>query len=265
MKDFHASAALQHETSIELCLQPDQEATAVQRPDGHAASSQKIGNTDLFADAVKLPSDSSAARNILKSSARRASGQVVIGTNPGRLIQLESELEYKVALILSVKPDLADLREQVCFEWSDHESKSRRHYFDFVTTCEAGERTGVIVKEASRLKSERLQHEIRMIGTQAVNGFVDRVIVVTQRDIDPVDLHNAKLLHEVRHADPEADQAAEIVITGLVGAATIADLTAVMAMGGRGFRALARLIQRQALVLLDHEFVAHSSLVRRAV
>jgi hypothetical protein len=50
-----------------------------------------------------------------------------------------------------------------------------------------------------------------------VTGFVDRVIVVTQRDIDPVDLHNAKLLHEVRHADLEADQAAETATTGLVG------------------------------------------------
>jgi hypothetical protein len=262
MKDFSKNYARSDEAVDETANTSDQENVAPAQSDAPSVSTQE---TDLFANATKLPSESSGARKILKSSAVRASGQIVFGTNPGRLVQLDSELEYKVALILSVKPDLADLHEQVCFQWLDHTGKSRSHFFDFVTACKSGKRTGVIVKEASRLKSERLQREIRMIGAQAVTGFVDRVIVVTQRDIDPVDLHNAKLLHEVRHADLEADQAAETATTGLVGAVTVADLTAAIAMGSRGFRALARLIRRQTLVLLHHEIVTHSSLVRRAV
>lgn len=263
MKDFHTTLTPINELTLEMIGNPDQDPTTVSN--AYPPRGENDRETDLFADAVKLPSESSAERNIDKSSAFCASGQVVIGTNPGRLIQLESDLEYKVALILSVNPDLADLREQVCFVWSDHDGKSRRHFFDFVTTNKNGERTAVIVKEASRLKSDRLQLEIKMIGAQAVNGFVDRVIVVTQRDIDPVDLHNAKLMHETRHADLEADQAAETAISSLVGAASIADLTAALAMGSRGFRALTRLIRKQVLVLLCHEVVTHSSFVRRAV
>jgi hypothetical protein len=83
--------------------------------------------TDLFANAIKLPSESSGARKILKSAVR-ASGQIVIvfGTNPGRLIQLESYLEYKSVLILSVQPDLAGLHDQVSFNWFLYPS-SRQH------------------------------------------------------------------------------------------------------------------------------------------
>ncbi|EPX80948.1 hypothetical protein thalar_00393 [Litoreibacter arenae DSM 19593] len=189
----------------------------------------------------------------------------MIGSNPGRLVQLDSELEYKVALVLLAKPDFADLHDQVRFRWIDHTGKSCSHFFDFINISKSGERTGVIVKEASALKSERLQRKIGMISEQAVTGFVDRVIVVTQRDINPVDLHNAKLLHEVRHADPEADQVAEAVTSDLIGAATLADLTAMMKMGSRGFRALARLIRQQTLVLQNHEVVSYGSFVRRAV
>jgi len=49
----------------------------------------------------------------------------------------------------------------------------------------------------------------------------------------------------------------------MVGAATIADLVAMTKMGSRGFRALARLIRKRAVVLIDHEVVAYGSLVRR--
>ncbi|WP_415182549.1 hypothetical protein [Phaeovulum sp.] len=265
MKDFHTTASLSNKKTVAMCSQPDQETAALQQPDTHPVCRKENGETDLFANAIRLPSESSAARTILKSSAWRASGQLVIGTNPGRLIQIDSELEYKVALILSVKPDLADLREQVCFKWFDQTGKSHSHFFDFVITCKSGERTAVIVKEASRLRSERLRREIKMIGAQAVPNFADRVIVVTQRDINAIDLHNAKLLHDVRHPDLEADEAAVAVTNGLVGAATIADLSAMMEMGGRGFRALARLIRRQALVLLHHEVVSHGSFVRRVI
>jgi len=263
MKYFKAPTIPIDETALEMRSQADQETAALQQPDALPVVGKESGETDLFASATRLPSDSIAARNILKSSAYCASGQVVIGAYPGRLIQLDSELEYKVALLLSVQPDLVDLREQVRFNWHDQDGKPHKHFFDFVTTCKTGQRTGVMVKEAKRLRSERLQREIRMIGAQAVAGFVDRVIVVTQRDINPVDLHNAKLLHEVRHPDPEADRAAEEATIGMVGAATIADLVAMTKMGSRGFRALARLIRKRAVVLIDHEVVAYGSLVRR--
>ncbi len=243
----------------------DQESHLLSCPEAHSSLHDNPSDVDLFEAAVRLPSASSAGRNVPKSSAQCASRQVVIGTSPGRLIQLDSDLEYKVALILSVRPDLADLREQVCFKWLDGSGKQCRHFFDFVATNKSGERTAIIVKAASRLKSPRLQREIKMIASSAVRGFADRVTVVTQRDIDPIELHNARLLHEVRHADLDADQAAEAVTSGLVGAASIADLTALIGMGGRGFRALARLIRAQALVMLDSGMVTHASLVRRAV
>jgi len=172
MKYFKAPTIPIDETALEMRSQADQETAALQQPDALPVVGKESGETDLFASATRLPSDSIAARNILKSSAYCASGQVVIGAYPGRLIQLDSELEYKVALLLSVQPDLVDLREQVRFNWHDQDGKPHKHFFDFVTTCKTGQRTGVMVKEAKRLRSERLQREIRMIGAQAVAGFV---------------------------------------------------------------------------------------------
>lgn len=262
MKDFPKNHARSDEAVDETANTSDQENVAPAQSDAPSVSTQE---TDLFANATKLPSESSGARKILKSSAVRASGQIVFGTNPGRLVQLDSELEYKVALILSVKPDLADLRDQVCFNWFDETGKSHKHFFDFVTTSTSGEKTAVMVKEVSRLKNERLQREIKTISAQAVPDFVDRVIVVTQRDINQIDIHNAKLLHEVRHADPDADQAAEAVTSSLIGAAAIADLTAAINMGSRGFRALVRLIRSRCLELLHHEILSYETMVRRAV
>ena len=227
MKNFPKSKAHRAEAVDETANTSDRENLAPAQSDTPSVSTQE---TDLFANAIKLPSDSSGARKILKSSAFRSSGQIVFGTNPGRLIQLDSYLEYNTLLIFSLQPDLADLHDQVCFNWFDQTGKLRSHFFDFVTTSTSGEKTAVMVKEASRLKGERLQREIKMISAQAVPDFVDRVIVVTQRDIDPVDLHNAKLLHDVRHADPEADEAAEAVTSSLIGAVTIADLTAAIAV-----------------------------------
>jgi hypothetical protein len=261
MKDFPKNHARSDEAVDETANTSDQENVAPAQSDAPSVSTQE---TDLFANAIKLPSESSGARKILKSSAVRASGQIIFGTNPGRLIQLESYLEYKAVLILLAQPDLADLHDQVCFEWFDQAGKSHNHFFDFVTASTTGEKTAVMVKEASRLKSERLQREIKMISKQAVPDFVDRVIVVTQRDIDPVDLHNAKLLHDVRRADLEADDAAERVIAGLIGAVTVCNLVAAIKMGSRGFRAVVRLIRSRSLETVQHEILSYETMVRRA-
>ena len=262
MKDFLKIDTCSGIAGFASPISPVQENVAASQGEISSVNAQEI---DLFANAVKLPSASSGARTILKSSAVRSSGQFVFGTNPGRLIQLDSYLEYNTALILSVQPDLADLRDQVCFSWFDKAGKSHNHFFDFVTTSTTGEKTAVMVKEASRLKSERLQREIKMISAQAVPDFVHRVIVVTQRDIDPIVLHNAKLLHEVRHADTDADQAAKTVTFSLIGAASMADLTAAINMGSRGFRALVRLIRSRCLELLHHETLSYETMVRGSV
>lgn len=264
MKDFLKIDTCSGIAGFASPISPDQENVAASQGEISSVNAQEI---DLFANAVKLPSASSGARTILKSSAVRSSGQFVFGTNPGRLIQLDSYLEYNTALILSVQPDLADLRDQVCFSWFDKASKSHNHFFDFVTTSTTGEKTAVMVKEASRLNSERLQREIEMISAQAVPNFVDRVVVVTQRDIDPIVLHNAKLLHEVRHADADADadQAAKAMTSSLIGAASMADLTAAINMGSRGFRAIVRLIRSRCLQPLHHEILSYETMVRRAV
>lgn len=172
---------------------------------------------DILSAPIRLPAPSRAERTVGKSNEWRGTGQLVIGSDDECLMLVESDLEMKVARLLSTRADLTDLQEQVCFPWQNDNGKRVEHFFDFVFTSLDGKRYAIIVKEVSRLSSSRLQREITLISSQAVCGFVDRVVVMTQRDIDPIDLHNAKLLHAVQEYEPEVDMLAKEAVSDLVG------------------------------------------------
>ncbi|SMX36740.1 hypothetical protein OCA8868_01078 [Octadecabacter ascidiaceicola] len=78
---------------------------------------------------------------------------------------------------------------------------------------------------------------------------------MSEADINPVDLRNAKILASVREADPEADAIALEVVTDLPsgGGQSLRDLTLSMGMAARGFRSLIRLIRSGVLRLQQHE------------
>lgn len=82
------------------------------------------------------------------------------------------------------------------------------------------------------------------IAAQARAGrFADDVRLLTDADLDPVELHNARLLHGVRVGDPVADEAAARVLAEMTGMASLSDLTAMTGCGAGGFRALLQLIR----------------------
>ena len=76
------------------------------------------------------PRPSTADRSVAVSSKAHFCGHVVIGDGsgrgaisgvPARIVQVESHLELCWCLCLSLHPDIADLREQVAFEWFDED------------------------------------------------------------------------------------------------------------------------------------------------
>lgn len=78
--------------------------------------------------------------------------------------------------------------------------------------------------------------------------FANDVRLLTDADLDEVDLHNAKVLAAVRDADPEADVVARKEVAGITGAMTLRDLTMATGLDARGYRTVLRLVREGRLV-----------------
>ena len=120
------------------------------------------------------------------------------------------------------------------------------------------------VKPEVRLVSGRFMAELQEVAWWAnQTRFVDEVRLLTEADIDPVDLHNARIIAAVRAPDPWADDAALQAVSTLRGARTLRDLTHELGMAARGYRALLRLIRRGVLRPMRREAITPSTLVLR--
>ncbi|SIO39463.1 hypothetical protein SAMN05444722_1860 [Rhodovulum sp. ES.010] len=210
---------------------------------------------------ILLPEPSSADRDVALHSKGHFSGHLVLGDGPGRVLLFESHLEMQTALILMARPDVRDLRDQVEVSWTDERGEDCSHYFDFLATMVNGNRIAIAVKASKYLDSEFLE-KISAAAAEAVPEIADKVRVFTERDLDPVEVHNAALFHSVRHPDPEADTVAVAVTSDLVGAARLDELTDEIGMGARGLRALIRQVARHRLHLARHERITPWSLIK---
>jgi len=210
---------------------------------------------------ILLPEPSHADRDVALHSKGHSSGHLVLGDGPGRVLQFESHLEMQTALVLLARPDVRDLRDQAEVRWTDDRGKMCHHYFDFLATMVDGSRIAIAVK-ASKYLNRGFLEKISAVSAKAVPEFADKVRVVTERHLDPIEVHNAALFHAVRHPDPDADTVAVTVTSDLVGAARLDELTDEIGMGVRGFRALIREVARHRLHLVCHERITSCSLIK---
>lgn len=95
--------------------------------------------------------------------------------------------------------------------------------------------------------------------------IADAVSIVTEKHLDPIEVHNAELLHSVRLPDPEPDAAVSRVVAGLTGAAKITDIVATAGCEGAGFQSVVRMIRRHELELASQGYIEPRSLVRRRI
>jgi hypothetical protein len=211
---------------------------------------------------IVLPHASWADRDVPLSVKNRSTGHLVIGDGPGRILQTDSHLEMKVALLLSTRCDVATLEEQVAFPWRDRAGQDHVHYFDFRITLLSGRRVAVTVKAAAVVAKGRFLPKFRPIARAVTPAFADDVRLMTDRDINPIALANATLFHAYRAPDPEADAAAAQATGDLLGAPPLGALTAAIGLGPRGYRALVRRIRHGQLVLLTPQRISAESLVR---
>jgi hypothetical protein len=195
-----------------------------------------------------LPGPSRADRNVPLASKGRFTGHIVAGPGAGRIIQTESHLEFDWCLCLLARQETAELREQVAFEWSDSDGRIHQHFFDFLTVQIDQRSIAYTVKPTKRI-SQKFLDEMGIISEQAVScGFVSDVRLLSEKDLDPVAVFNARLFHGMRVPDPEADAIAGDVVGRMSGTASLIQLTSRTEIGPRGFRALIRLMANHVLV-----------------
>ncbi|EPX76421.1 hypothetical protein [Salipiger mucosus] len=210
-------------------------------------------------EAVRLPDPSLADRDVAIASKGHFTGQIVLGDDHGRLVQLESHDELECCLCLAIHPQTQDLFEQVELEWHDEDGEVHSHYVDFLVVRRDGRRVAYAVRPRARQKIAFLE-ELSTVASQAVEyGAVTDFRLLTKHDFDPTTRHNARLLHAVRARDAAADAAAADVVREMTGVRSLADLTQEIGLGAMGFRALLRLVRSRHLELERHERIAPAS------
>lgn len=213
---------------------------------------------------IVLPSRSRADRDVPAASAGHCTGHSIFGDGDGVRMQAESWLELCHLFLLNAMLNVAQLQEQVRFFYGWDPKHPSQHVFDVIATLTCGTRIAFAVKPEVRLVSGRFMAELQEVAWWAnQTRFVDEVRLLTEADIDPVDLHNARIIAAVRAPDPWADDAALQAVSTLRGARTLRDLTHELGMAARGYRALLRLIRRGVLRPMRREAITPSTLVLR--
>lgn len=211
-----------------------------------------------------LPNASSASRPIAKSSRGHFNGHVVADFGPGRKIRTESHLELIVLLVLLMRPDIADVVEQLPpISYLDLNGRWKTHSFDFLVTRTDGTRLAIAVKPWQVAVRHDLVSRLARVHAYMPAGFADGVRLITERHVDPIDKHNAWLLHGARHPEPDVDTAAAAAVEAMAGAMRLCDLADVIGMGGAGMRALVRLIRAGRLRTIMRERITHETVVAK--
>lgn len=216
------------------------------------------------------PLPSTADRNVAVSSRGHFNGHVVVGDGSGRgtplagghprVVQIESHLELSWCLCLEARPDIVDLREQIAFDWRDSD-RPRTHFFDFVITRTDGTRVACMVRPEARVRG-KFAAEMGLVASQArASGFVSDVRLLTDSDLDPVDLANAKATHGFRTPEARADGVAAEVIRAMTGPLALGELIGRTGLGADGFGALLRFLRCHTLALVRHERISRDALV----
>lgn len=206
-----------------------------------------------------LPEFSRGNRKTQVGSTKHFTGCAVLGNGPGYRVNTESHLEAQAALLLAARATTLDLVEQVEFEWYDENGECHLHFVDFVVSQTNRLIVGFAVRPTNRASPDYIK-KLARIKEQAIHqGVLNDLRLFTEKDVCPVEWHNAKLFHGVRRADCFADPVAREVAGCLVGVTTIGDLVDQTGLEGMGFRAIVRLIRSGHLQMVRHERIEHET------
>jgi hypothetical protein len=206
-----------------------------------------------------------AARQVAMGARHHFSGTLIVGEDEGTAVDVESHLEMQVALVMLARRDVVDLETQVPCQWVDARGQRELHFCDFRVFLRDGTRVVLLVKPAKKAQRPAFRDTVARIAAHLTPDIADRVCVMTDLHLDPVDVHNAELLHGCRAPDPEVDAAARRLVQNIAGAVRIETLVRKLDADGRGFRAIVRLLRCHELELAHHMRISPDAFVRRSM
>ncbi|MBE9640576.1 hypothetical protein [Salipiger mangrovisoli] len=212
---------------------------------------------------VTMPQRLQLARKVAVGAREHATAQITFGPDEGYTVGVDSNTEMKCMLVVMARPNVVGIENQVLFEWPKSNGKTGKHFFDFRVLMADGKRRAIMVKSESRRRQASVQKELEEIAARVPASFADEVVVMTERDIDPIEYFNAEMMHEMRRPDPEADAMARRILGEIVGSVQIQKLVDAIDLGARGFRAVVRLIRSHEIELTNKVRIAHEAFVRR--
>ena len=208
---------------------------------------------------------SRAVRPIPKSSKKHFVGELVFNHGEHRRrLGFASMYEHNAALCFIYRPDFLDIEEQLAsLPFVLPNGTKSEHFFDFRVTFTCGRRVCISVKPERIAQTYEYRAKMDCIKRAAIGNICDDVRTVTERNIDPIELHNAKLFHSAR--DPEAELDARVIaaLQMVTGPVRICDFLAEIGHEGVGFRSVARAIRFGQAKLFNREKINGRSLIIR--
>lgn len=210
------------------------------------------------------PKESLAARHVAPRSRGSARATLPIFSEGAyRIISVESGLEYNWAVVIDglLRPEfMVEQPEAVSFY--DVDGIKREHTFDFYIRTTTSRRIYIQVKPLVFVERAFWDSTMALITSQLRADQADEVLLLTELDLNPDMIANAKLLRYVRRCPPLAVE--DVILDLLAGPRaewTIDDLVIASGLGGVAFVAALRLIDRGWLVVLDEGRIGYASRV----
>lgn len=208
------------------------------------------------------PAKSRAVRPIPRASQGHFVGEFVFGVEKPQRVGFASLLEFKTALCTVYRPGFVDLEEQIApVAFRKPNGDIGHHYLDYRATFRNGLRIGIAVKPSHIAARQKFRTEMPAVAMAAVPTVVDKVAVVTERNIHPVEFFNATLFHAARRPVPEEDKVIDDLRVKLHSPVTVGHLLDEGRHDGVTLFGLARAIHRERFMLLGKERIDRSALI----
>ena len=180
-----------------------------------------------------------------------------------RQIISASQGERETCLLLLAMPDLWNIFDQPkTVSFVDVDGKQRTHRFDYLAHFKDGSRVACAVKPYEKVERLNFRSTLAAIKRDLPVGFVDKVMLVTERERHRGELRNAELLNFFRRCpDEDADDVVADLISRLFGEISIAELISKSGLGARAFRAVFRAIYAGKLIANTRELISINSIV----
>lgn len=211
------------------------------------------------------PAPSRAVRPVPKSSKGHFVGSFVFeGVHGPQRLDYASMTEHNAGMCLIYRPDFLDLEEQLAaLHFTLPDGKPSRHFFDFRFTQKGGRRICISVKPERIAVTPGYRAMMAEVKKAAIGNICEAVATITERNIDPVELHNAKLFHDARRPEREIDGMVLEALADVRGPMSINEFLLNIGIGGRGFFSVARAIRFGHAALFTPEPIRGKTLIVR--